>query len=119
MFGFFLGGIIGALTIFFLGTKEGKKTGKILEEKGRDVLDAASDKVEDLRKKGVEIIEEGNEVKEKFIEELKEKKNEIADQAVEKLDDTLAKIETIQEEGLQKTTELRKRLFKNLPPRRK
>ena len=32
LFGFFLGGILGAIIIFLVGTKEGKKTTKILEK---------------------------------------------------------------------------------------
>ncbi|KKW09906.1 MAG: hypothetical protein UY49_C0036G0008 [Microgenomates group bacterium GW2011_GWC1_49_7] len=52
MVGFFIGGLVGALVIFFLGTKEGKKAGRFLRQKGEDVIDELEDKVEELEKKG-------------------------------------------------------------------
>jgi gas vesicle protein len=45
LLGFFIGGLIGAVIIFLLGTKEGKKTGRFLEEKGRDLLDDLQDQI--------------------------------------------------------------------------
>ena len=53
-FGFFMGGLIGAIVLFFLGTKEGKRTGKLLEDKGKDLLDDLEGKLEDLEKKAKE-----------------------------------------------------------------
>jgi len=87
--GFFIGGLIGAVVIFLLGTKEGKKTGKVLEEKGKDLLD-----------------------------NLHDKKEELTESAGDKLDEALAHIEKMQEQGRETTAELRKRLFKNLPKKR-
>lgn len=93
LFGFFVGGLIGALTIFFLGTKEGKKTGKLLHDKGEELIDDVQDKISDLEKKG-------------------------EDTAAEKLESALAHIEALQEHGRQTTANLRKRIFKNLPKKR-
>ena len=73
-FGLFLGGVIGALVIFFLGTKEGKKAGKMLEEKGKDALDDIKSRVGDLESKGKELLEKGNEIKEQVVETIEEKK---------------------------------------------
>jgi gas vesicle protein len=111
MLGLFIGGIIGAVVIFFLGTKEGKKTSKLLEEKGRDLVDDIEDKVTDLGEKGKDI-------KEKVIEQIEEKKEEVSETATEKLDSALADIEKIQEQGIKTTADLRKRIFRNTPKKR-
>lgn len=113
--GFFLGGILGALIIFFLGTKEGKKAGKLLKEKGGDVLDVLEDQVEEFEQKGKELVKQGEEIKEQVMEKLEDKSEELTETATKKLDSALAHIEEIQEHGLDSTTSLRKRLFKNLP----
>ncbi|MFZ5845218.1 MAG: hypothetical protein ACOY0S_01995 [Patescibacteria group bacterium] len=114
-FGFFLGGLIGALIIFFLGTKEGKKAGKLIEKKGQDLLEGLQDKVEELEEKGRELAARGEDLKEQVIEEFIEKKEELTEAAAEKLDSALAHIEALQEHGRQTTASLRKKLFKNLP----
>lgn len=118
LLGFFLGGILGALTIFFLGTKEGKKTGKILEEKGRDFIDELQDRIEDLETQGKELVKKGEALKEKVIEQMEEKKETITHEAVVKADSALAHIEALQEHGRETTSSLRKRLFKNAPKKK-
>lgn len=102
--GFFIGGLIGALTIFFLGTKEGKKAGKLLQQKGEDVLGELEDQVEELEQKGRDIVEK-----------LEENKDDLTEKATQKLDSALAHIEELQEHGRETTASIRKRLFKNLP----
>jgi gas vesicle protein len=104
MLGFFLGGLLGAFVIFFLGTKEGKKAGKLLERKGRDVLDDLEEKLVDIEKKSKEVVEA-----------IAENKEDISENVTEKLDSALAHIEEIQERGRETTAGLRKKLFKNLP----
>ncbi len=94
--GFFLGGLLGAILLFFLGTKEGKKTRKIMEQKGRD------------------LAVRGEEIKDQIVEKLDEKKEDIVDQVVEKFDEALSEIEVLQEKSMKTTTNLR-RMFKNLP----
>lgn len=118
LIGLFLGGLVGAFIIFFLGTKEGKKAKKFLEEKGEDSLDDLHDRIDELEKKGKEIVEQGNEIKEQVIEQIEEKKEELTERATEKLDSALAQVEKIQEQGLDSTSELRKRIFKNIPRKR-
>ncbi|KKU43069.1 MAG: hypothetical protein UX61_C0032G0006 [Parcubacteria group bacterium GW2011_GWA2_46_7] len=109
--GFFIGGLIGAVIIFLLGTKEGKKAKSALEEKGKDILDDFHDQINELEKKGTKI-------KEEVAERLMDKKEDIAESATEKLDDALAHIEKIQEQSMETTALLRKKLFKNLPKKR-
>jgi gas vesicle protein len=116
--GLFIGGIIGALIIFFLGTKEGKKAGKFLEDKSKDTLDDLHDQIDELEKKGQELVTKGEEIKDQVIEQFEEKKEEITERATEKLDDALAQVEKLQEQGRDTTAELRKRIFKNIPKRR-
>jgi gas vesicle protein len=113
--GFFIGGLIGALTIFFLGTKEGKKAGKFLQQKGADVVDHLEDEIEILEQKGKDLAKHGEEIKEQVIEKLEDKSEELTESATKKLDSALAHIEEIQEHGMETTASIRKRLFKNLP----
>ena len=115
LFGFFIGGLIGALTIFFFGTKEGKKTGKLIREKGEDILDDVQGKIGELEKKGKELVREGESIKEEMLDTLEDKKEELTGNAAEKLESALAHIEALQEHGRQTTANLRKRIFKNLP----
>lgn len=91
--GFFIGGLLGAIVLFFMGTKEGKRTGE-------DLLDDIRDKIEGVVKKGKEQIEEKKEV--------------VVKSASESIDTALAHIEELQERGRQTTATLRKQ-FKNLP----
>lgn len=114
--GFFIGGLLGAIVLFFLGTKEGKRTGRELEGKGRDLLDDFLNKLETLEHKGKELVLEGEELKKDVVSSLEEKKEEITESATEKIDSALAHIEALQERGRETTAALRKRLtFKNLP----
>lgn len=118
LIGLFIGGLVGAFIIFFLGTKEGKKAGKYIEEKGKDALDDLHDQIDELEKKGKELVTKGEAIKEQVIEQFEEKKEEITERATEKLDDALAQVEKLQEQGRDTTAELRKRIFKNIPKRR-
>ena len=115
LLGFFIGGLIGALTIFFLGTKEGQRTGKLIKRKGEDMLDDVQEKIEDLEDRGKELAKQGEAIKEQVLENLEEKKEAVTETAAEKIDSALAHIEELQEHGRQTTASLRKRLFKNLP----
>lgn len=114
LFGLFLGGLIGALLIFFLGTKEGKKAGKLLEKKGKDILDEVEDRLDELEERGKELVAQGVEIKEQVMEKLDEKREELTESAVEKIDSALAHLEEMQQKGAETTALLRRR-FKNLP----
>lgn len=114
MFGFFLGGLIGALIIFFLGTKEGKKAEKLLESRGKDILDDLEDKLDELQKKGKDFVRQGEALKEQVMDTLEEKKEEMTDTAVEKIGTALERMEELQQKGVETTANLRKK-FKNLP----
>lgn len=113
--GFFIGGLIGAVVLFLMGTKEGKKTKKLLTERGKDFLDDVEDKLGELEKKGKELAKEGEVIKDQVLENLEEKKEVLSEGATEKLDSALAHIEKLQEQGLETTATLRKKLFKNIP----
>lgn len=113
--GFFIGGLVGALTIFFLGTKEGKKAGKFLQQKGENVLGELEDQVEELEQKGKDLLKHGEEIKEQVMEKIEDKSEELSETATRKLDSALAHIEEIQEHGRETTASIRKRLFKNIP----
>jgi len=118
LLGFFLGGILGAIVIFLVGTKEGKKTTKLLEQKGKDFIDDLDDRLKDLEKQGQELAKKSEEIKEQVVETLEEKKETITTEASSKIDNALAHIEALQEHGRETTASLRKRLFKNAPKHR-
>jgi gas vesicle protein len=113
-FGFFFGGLIGAIVLFFIGTKEGKKTGKLVQDKGQDLIDIIQDKLEDLQDKGKELAKQGVDFKEEVVEQIEGNKDKITKEVVAKLDTTLSHIEEIQERGREATADIRK-MFKNLP----
>ncbi len=116
--GLFIGGIIGALIIFFLGTKEGKKAGKLLEEKGKEALNDLHGKVEELQEKGKELVKQGEQIKEKIVENFEQSKEELTEATTEKLESALTKIEELQQQSITTTAEIRKRFFKNIPKKR-
>ena len=113
--GLFLGGLIGALVIFFLGTKEGKKAGKAIEEKGKEALDDLQDTVTQIEQKGKDMLHQGEVIKDQILTQVETVKEDIQDTASEKLDSALAEIEAMQEQSLSTTAAIRKRFFKNLP----
>jgi len=117
--GLFLGGLLGAVILFLLGTKEGKHAGKLLEERGKDLMDDLEDRIGDLEKKGKELVRQGEDIKDEVMETIEDKKEELTQGATEKLDTALAHIEKLQEQGLQTTTSLRKHIFKNIPKKSK
>lgn len=114
MFGFFLGGLIGALIIFFLGTKEGKKAEKLFQAKGKDILEELEDKLDELQQKGKEYVRQGEALKEQVMDTFEEKKEEMTDTAVAKIGSALERMEELQQKGVETTASLRKK-FKNLP----
>ncbi len=117
MIGFFIGGLIGAGLMFLMGTKEGKKVEKMLEKKGKETLEDLEDKVSELKEKGEELLKKGEAIKEQVMEQIEEKKEDLTEEASKRLDNALASVVEIQEKGVATTTNLRKRLFKNVPKR--
>ncbi len=113
--GFFIGGLLGAITLFFLGTKEGKKTGKLLEKKGSDLLDDLEKRIEELESKGKELVQRGEEMKNQVVEQLAERKDELTKDVTDRLDSALEHIEKLQEEGVEVTRSIRKKFFRNIP----
>ena len=117
MIGFFIGGLIGAGVMFLMGTKEGKKVEKMLVRKGKETLDDLEDKVDELKEKGEELLKKGEAIKEQVLEQIEDKRDDLTEEASKRLDSALASVVEAQEKGLTTTTNLRKRLFKNVPKR--
>ncbi|MFH0750113.1 MAG: YtxH domain-containing protein [Candidatus Gottesmanbacteria bacterium] len=117
MIGFFVGGLIGAGLMFLMGTKEGKKIEKLIEKKGKETLEDLEEKVDELKEKGEELIKKGEAIKDQVMEQIEDKKEDLTEEATKRLDSALANVVEIQEKGLTTTTNLRKRLFKNIPKR--
>lgn len=118
LLGFFLGGLIGALVIFFLGTKEGKRLEKKLESRGKDILDELDDKLAEFEKNGRDLVKKGEEIKNDVMEAWEDRKDEMTDAARDRIDSALAQIEELQSKGVEQTTAIRRK-FKNLPARRR
>ncbi|MFC1626570.1 hypothetical protein ACFL1P_00035 [Patescibacteria group bacterium] len=116
--GFFFGGLLGAIIIFFLGTKEGKQAGKKFEKKGRVLLDELSKALEELETKEKEIVTKSEEIKVQVEENIQEAKQEATKETTKELDTALTHIEELQERGRKTTANLRKRIFKNLPKKK-
>jgi len=117
LLGFFIGGLIGAIVIFFLGTKEGKKAGKFIEKKGRETIDDIEEKLEEIEEKGKELIEKGEAIKDRVIDRIEDKTDDLSQEVTDRLDRALEKLEDVQKDTLQKTTTIRKH-FINLPKKK-
>jgi gas vesicle protein len=115
LIGFFLGGIIGAITIFLIGTKEGKKTTRVLEKRGKDFIDELQEKIDDIEEQGKMLVKKGEELKEQVTEQLEEKKEVLSKETAVRVEKALAHIEELQEHGRDTTATIRKRFFKNIP----
>ena len=113
-FGFFFGGLIGAIILFFLGTKEGQKMGKKFHTSGEDLIGDIQDRLEDLKKKGRELAQQSEQLKSSVLETVDGKKEKLTEEVTGKIDTALAHIEEIQERGRNATASLRK-AFRNVP----
>jgi gas vesicle protein len=117
LLGFFIGGLIGAVIIFLLGTKEGKKAGKLIERKGKETLDDIEERLEEMEEKGKELIEKGEAIKDQVIERIEDKTHDVSKDVTERLDKALEKLEDVQRGSLQTTAKIRKH-FVNLPKKK-
>ena len=113
--GFFLGGLISAVTLFFLGTREGQKAGRSFEKKGKQFLTLLSDVISEL-----EVQEKTHTESIKKHEHDIQKKAQSTFQTVsahqtQKIHPTLTYIEELQKRGRGTTERLRKTLFRNVP----
>lgn len=117
MLGFFIGGLLGALIIFFLGTKEGKVAERIVRKKGKEVMDDLEDKVEDLEEKSKELVEQGEAIKDQVVEQMKDTAHTLTQDATTRLGKTLEKLEDVQRGSLETTAKVR-RHFVNLPKKK-
>ena len=113
-FGLFLGGLIGALTIFFVGTPEGKKAGKAIGKKGKELYEDVLDRVGELEEKGKELVARGEDLKDELREKFENKKEELTQDTVNRIDTVLTNIESLQQKGIETTENLRKQ-FRNIP----
>ena len=114
-FGLFLGGLIGGVLIYLLGTKEGRKLSDELQGKGEGWLAEVEKKLHDLEKHGGSLVEKGEALKEHILDKAEGAKEHLSDDVVTKVDKALEHIEKLQERGRSTTSQIRKRLFKNTP----
>lgn len=110
--GFFLGGLVGAFIVFLMGTKQGKKLAEQIFDEVEIYEEELEEKVAKLQKKGEELLEEAQNVKEKMVAEVENRKKIVSDTLVNKMDDALTKIENIQKKGVELTQEVHHNYFK-------
>ena len=110
--GFVLGGLFGAFIIFILGTKEGKKLADQLTEKTELYEEDIEEKVAKLQKKGEELLQQAEAVKDRIVKEVETHQQKASDNLIAKMDKTLANIENIQKKGVELTQEVHHRYFK-------
>ena len=91
--GLFIGGLLVAILLFLMTTKEGKKLAERLMEKIEDLVDDLENNVDEVKEKAVEI------------------KDDFSEKGLEKLDTALTKLEEVQEQAQETTRNLRKRFF--------
>lgn len=109
-FGFFMGGLIGALVLFFMGTKEGKVVRKKLVRKGEDLIDTMQDKLDDLKEKGQDLVTASEKIRAEVASTLEDRKGDLTADATKKLDSILEHIETVQDRGRRITANMRRSL---------
>ncbi len=114
-FGLFLGGLIGGVLIYLLGTKEGKKLSEELQGKGEGWLAEVEKKLHELEQQGGTILQKGEALKDHILDKAEGAKEHLSDDVVNKVDKALEHIEKLQERGRNTTSQIRKRLFKNVP----
>lgn len=110
--GFFLGGLVGAFIVFFLGTKKGKEITEKLIENAELYEDELEQKIAKLQERGEQFLQEAQEVKEKVTKEVKGGKKAVSENLLSKMDQTLTQIEDIQKKGVAITSEVHHRYFK-------
>lgn len=110
--GFFLGGLVGAFIIFFMGTKKGKELTEELLERAQEYEEELEEKVAKLQQKGEEFLKEAQNMKEKVIKEVESGKKTVTENLADKMDVALSKVEDIQKKGVELTSEVRHHYFK-------
>lgn len=110
--GFLLGGVIAGASVFFLGTKGGKKLLEDLVEHIEEHDGGLADTVDTLKEKSVALLEKTQEVKDAVIEQLEAKKDEVSESVVSHIDQTLSSIEDVQKQGIALTEEVHHKYFK-------
>lgn len=115
----FLWGILLAIgSLFFLETKKGEKIKKKLRAEGEDLLDELPNLIEDFENKVGELVEEVMEIEEEAKEKVVEISQELKGKTEEKVT-ALPHIEAIQEHGREVAGGIKKRLFKNIPRKKR
>ena len=112
LFGFFLGGLVGAFIIFLLGTKEGKKLAEKLHEKGEMFEEDLEEKVANLQKKGEDLVNEASQVRNNMIKRFEEKKESTSESLVSKMDEAFSKLTDLQKKGVEITEDVHQKYFK-------
>ncbi|OGG21140.1 hypothetical protein A3D03_05835 [Candidatus Gottesmanbacteria bacterium RIFCSPHIGHO2_02_FULL_40_13] len=110
--GFFLGGLIGAFIIFVLGTKEGKKISRFLEDEEKDVKNKIDDKIHTLKTRSEKYLEEAGDLQKKVKQEVAAGAQKVSQTLVDRLDDSLGQLQEVQKKGVELTEAVRNRFFK-------
>jgi len=110
--GFFLGGLLGALLIFLLGTREGKKVAKKIMDQGELFEEEIEEKISKLQEKGEVLLSEAQGMKDRVIKEVEEGKKNVSQDLVVKMDKALTHLEDLQKKGVTLTFDLHHKYFR-------
>lgn len=91
--GLLIGGLLIAVLLFLMTTKEGKKIAEKLIERIENLADDLENNVDEVKDKAMEI------------------KEEMSQKGLEKLETALTKLEEVQEQASETTRNLRHRFF--------
>lgn len=110
--GFFIGGLLGAVLIFLLGTKEGKRVAKKIMDQGELFEEEIEEKISNLQKKGEALLSEAEGMKERVFKEVVEGKKAVSQQLMGKVDKALSDLEDLQKKGAAVTQDLHHKFFR-------
>lgn len=111
-FGFFIGGIVGSIVLFLLGTREGKKLLERIEEKLEFLEEDLEQKLEEAQGKGDRFLKKAKSIHRKISHDLNKNKKELANKITESVDQTQEFVGDLQKQVEIKAHHINHRFFK-------
>ncbi len=116
-FGFLLGSLMGAAAVLFFRTREGKKVGRLIAEKGKYFIHQLLDVFSELENQAQYHIDTVQKAEEQANNLIQSVRRDQSDEQWSDIRSTPKHIEELQKRGRITTEKLRKTLFRNVPKR--
>lgn len=113
--GLFIGGFLGAIGIFLLATKEGKKVSKNLQKRIDELLEQIDKKITELESEKKQLGKNASMIQTQVKKRIEDKRDEVVKETLGKVDKTLTHLEDLQTKGREMTKNLHQKFFKNIP----